>query len=218
MIKNRNKHIQYKDPLSFNTTYFELINFDTNSNFEHSETFDNRPYIDPNFISEPSPDKNNLQMILHDTRHDTSYSNQHEITNLFQDQEPTHSNTIPDPSETATIQNTSELSQETTNDPQIVTDDSNIIQIPVHTIIQTNINNPPSNNTTPNPHEDTTSTLSTSNTLRLQLKNFIHNKQNNQIMIHLLFLYKIFLVSHHIILLNKDRQTHKSQIQYNIEP
>ena len=35
--------------------------------------------------------------------------------------------------------------------------------------------------------------------IRLQLQNFNHIKQYNQIMIHLLFLYNILLVSHHII-------------------
>ena len=42
---------------------------------------------------------------------------------------------MPDPSETATIQNVSELSEETTNNPQSITktDDSIIIQIPVTT-------------------------------------------------------------------------------------
>ena len=42
---------------------------------------------------------------------------------------------------------------QTTNDPQSVTDDSNVIQIPFHNKIQTNIKNPTSNNTTPSPHE-----------------------------------------------------------------
>ena len=61
------KLVHYKDPHSFNTTYFELINYDSNFIIEHSETSDNRPYTNLNFTSEPSPDEHNphtLQMKL----------------------------------------------------------------------------------------------------------------------------------------------------------
>ena len=51
IISNTNKHVHYKDPLSFNATYFELINYDTNFIIEHTETSDNRPYTNPNFTS-----------------------------------------------------------------------------------------------------------------------------------------------------------------------
>ena len=62
------------------------------------------------------------------------------------------------------------MSQETTNDPQSIpiTDDSIILKIPVHNITQTDKNDPTSNDTTHNPHEDTTSILFTSNTLTTQ--------------------------------------------------
>ena len=65
---------------------------------------------------------------------------------------------------------THEFSQETTDDPQsiTITDDSNILQIPVHNITQTHINDHISNDTTHYPNQDNTSTLSTSNTLTTQ--------------------------------------------------
>ena len=114
MINNTNKHVHYRNPLSFNTTYFELITYDTNFIIEHSETSDNRPYTNPNFTSEPSPDEHNPHIL----QQNSSHANQNETTEIFQNQETTHFNTIPDPSETATIPNASEFSQETMNDPQ----------------------------------------------------------------------------------------------------
>ena len=69
MIKNTNEHVHYKDPLSFNTTSFELINFDTNFILEHSETSDNRPYTNPNFTFERNPDEHIPHIVQHDTGH-----------------------------------------------------------------------------------------------------------------------------------------------------
>ena len=65
-----------------------------------------------------------------------SHTNSDETTELFQNREIIHFNNVPDPSETATKQNASEFSQETTTDPQsiTITDNSNILQIPVHNI------------------------------------------------------------------------------------
>ena len=44
IIKNEYRHLQYRDPTSFNTTYFEQINLDDNFITEYFETSDNRPY------------------------------------------------------------------------------------------------------------------------------------------------------------------------------
>ena len=189
IIENTNEHTK---------TLFHLVqpilNY-KNSILDYSETSDNFPYIDPNFMSEPSPGEHNSQIIQHDTGLDISYSNQHEITNLFQDQETTHSNIIPDPSETATIKNTSESSQETTNDPQSVTDDSNTIQIPLDNIIQTNINESTSNNTTLNPHEILH--LYYLHQINLQLENFNHKTiQPNYDPPHLPVQYSPRITSH----------------------
>ena len=48
IIKNENKHLQYRDLTSFNVTHFEQINLDHNFLLEHSETSDNRPFITSN--------------------------------------------------------------------------------------------------------------------------------------------------------------------------
>ena len=53
--------------------------------------------------------------------------------------------------------------------------------------------------------------------LRLQLKNFNHNKLYNEIMILLLLLHNIRLQLLHIILRNQDHQILKPQIQYNFK-
>ena len=116
------------------------------------------------------PDEHNPHILQHDTGQNISHTKQDETTEVFLNQETTHFNRIPDPSETATIQNVSEFSEESTNIPQsiAISDDSKIIQIPVHNITQTHINDHTSNGTTYNPNQDNTSTLSTSNTLTTQ--------------------------------------------------
>ena len=48
IIRNGFRTLQYRDPTSFNTTYFEQINLDHNFTTEYSETSDNRPYITSN--------------------------------------------------------------------------------------------------------------------------------------------------------------------------
>ena len=80
VIKNTNKHVHYKDPLAYNTTYFELIVYDTIFIIEHSETSDNRPYTNPNFSSEPSPDKHKPHILQHNTEQNISHTNQNETT------------------------------------------------------------------------------------------------------------------------------------------
>ena len=71
----------------------------------------------------------------------------------------------PNPSETNTIHNTSEFSEETVQNTRsfIITDDSNLIIIPTHKITQNNITNQSQDNTS-NTNQDNNSILSTSNT------------------------------------------------------
>ena len=88
------------------------------------------------------PDEHNLHILQRDTGQNISHTNQGDTTELFQNQEAPHFNNIPDPSETDTIQNVSELSEETMKNPESIktTDDSNIVQIPFHNITQTLVN------------------------------------------------------------------------------
>ena len=69
------------------------------------------------------------------------------------------------PSETATIQITSEFSEETVQNTRnfTITDDSNLIQIPTHNITQNEFNNQNQDNTLTT-NQDNTSVLSTSHT------------------------------------------------------
>ena len=60
LIKNENRHLQYRDPTSFYTTYFEQINLDDNFITEYSETSDNRPYITSNISPETIPEEQNF--------------------------------------------------------------------------------------------------------------------------------------------------------------
>ena len=84
IIRNPNKHVQYRDPTSFDITFFELINFDNNFITEPSETSDHRPYTNPNLISEPSPDEHNPHMLQHDPEHNILQPNQDDTKELFQ--------------------------------------------------------------------------------------------------------------------------------------
>ena len=115
-------------------------------------------------------DEHNTQILQQDIGQNILHSNQNATTELFQNQETTHFNNIPDPFETATIQNVSEFSEETTNNPQsiTITDDSNIIQFPFHNITQTHLKDQTPNDTIHNTNQDNTSTLPTSNTLTTQ--------------------------------------------------
>ena len=122
-------------------------------------------------------------MLQHDTGQNVLHPNQDDNTELFQTQEFQHFNTIPDPqqvttmlqnipypSETATIQNISELFDETINNPQsiTITNDSNINQLLVHNITQNPINDQTLNDAIQNTNQDNTSTLSISNTPIIQ--------------------------------------------------
>ena len=157
IIKNENKHLQFRDLTSFNVTHFEQINLDHNFLLEHSETSDNRPFI----TSNTSP----------------VTTSQEALANLFQNSDPPQDQPLypplsqisdiqqPNPSETTTIRDTSEFSEETVQNTRsfTITDDSNIIIIPTHNITQNEFNNQNQDNTfTTNP--DNTSVLSTPNT------------------------------------------------------
>ena len=74
------------------------------------------------------------------------------------------------PSETATTQNTSEISEETVQNTRsfTITDDSNLIQIPTHNITQNEFNNQNQDNTLIT-NQDNTSVLSSSHTNITQL-------------------------------------------------
>ena len=153
-----------------------------------------------------------------------------ENTELFQTQEFQQFNTIPDPqqvttmlqnlpypSEIATIQNVSELFDETINNPQsiTITNDSNINQLPVHNITQNPINDQTLNDAIQNTNQDKTFTYPYQ--ILLLFKHFKHNKTHYETMTHLLFLHNILLKLLHIILLNRDLLIPKPQIQYNFK-
>ena len=57
IIKNEHTSLQYRDPTSFDTTHFELINLDHNFITDYSETSDNRPYITSINIPETTPEE-----------------------------------------------------------------------------------------------------------------------------------------------------------------
>ena len=98
--------------------------------------------------------------------------------NLFQTQEPQQLNpmspqqqqdhaTLPlDPSETATVHNVTELSEERIQNTEsfTITNDSILIQVPTHNITPDITNNQNQDNITLNTTQDNTSILSTSNT------------------------------------------------------
>ena len=69
-----------------------------------------------------------------------------------QQQDTTILHNVPDPSETATIQNVSEISDTTISNPQSpkITNDSNTLQIPVHNITHNTITDQNQNDTTNN--------------------------------------------------------------------
>ena len=105
-----------------------MINFDNNFIIKHSETSDTRPYTTPSLVSEPLFDEYNPPILQHYTRKNILHPNRNDTTELFQNhkfplfniipnpqQVTTKIHNLPDPSETATIQNVSKLSEETTN-------------------------------------------------------------------------------------------------------
>ena len=163
IISIRNKHVHYRDLNSFNTTLLEIINFDYHLIVEHSETSDNRPYTSSNIITKTSIEEYIPNLLRHETGQNNLHSNQDDHTELFQNREPQQFNivpnqqkdtttlqNVPNPSETATIQNKSELSDITMNNPKSFTktNDSNILQTPVHNITENTFSEQNQNDTT----------------------------------------------------------------------
>ena len=152
IIKNEHRYLQYRDLHLFNTTYFEQINLDHNFITEFSETSDNRPYTTSNVSPETTPEEQTSNVLPQHTRQNTIQSEQEDLVNFFQNQEPHQLNPLYpqlsqasdiqqlNPSETATIQTASEFSEETVQTVQntqslTVTNDSNLIQVPTHIIL-----------------------------------------------------------------------------------
>ena len=181
IINNQNKHLHYIDLTSLNVTHFEQINLDHNFVLEHSETSDNRPYTtsDTSHTTTHKEQTSNTQPSYIRQQSEQSEQSEQEsptqetLVNLFQnpDSPPRQPQLqvsdiqLPNPSETNTIHNTSEFSEETVQNTRssTITDDSNLIIIPTHTITQNEITNQNQDNTS-NTNPDNTSVLSTSNT------------------------------------------------------
>ena len=178
IINNENKHLHYIDLTSLNVTHFEQINLDHNIVLEHSETSDNRPYTtsDASHTTTHKEQTSNTQpsyIRQQSEQSEQESPTQETLVNLFQnpDSPPRQPQLqvsdiqLPNPSETNTIHNTSEFSEETVQNTQsfTITDDSNLIIIPTHTITQNEITNQNQDNTS-NTNPDNTSVLSTSNT------------------------------------------------------
>ena len=181
IINNENKHLHYIDLTSLNVTQFEQINLDHNFVPEHSETTDNRPYTTPDTSHTTTHKEQTSNVQPSYMRQQSEQSEQSEqesptqetLNNLFQnpDSPPRQSQLqvsdiqLPILSETNTIHNTSEFSEETVQNTQsfTITDDSNLIIIPTHTITQNEITNQNQDNTS-STNPDNTSVLSTSNT------------------------------------------------------
>ena len=144
--KNEYKHLHYRDLTSFNVTHFEQINLYHNFLLEHSETADNRPFITSDTSPETTPQEQTSNVEPLCTRQQSEQSEQEALTNFFQNSNPPQEQPLsqvsdiqqPNPSETATFQDTSEFSEETVRNTRsfTITDDSNLIQIPTHHITQ----------------------------------------------------------------------------------
>ena len=130
IIRNEHKHLQYRDLTSFNTSNFEQINLDHTFLVEHSETSDNRPLIKSDISPETTPEKQISNVELPYTRQHSVQSEQEDLATLFQNPEPHQVHPLypplpqvsdiqqANPSETATVQNTSEFSEETIQNTQ----------------------------------------------------------------------------------------------------
>ena len=177
IIKNENKHLQYRDLTSFNDTHFERINLDHNFLVEHSDTSDNRPFTTSDISPETTPEEQISNVELLYTRQHSEQSEQEDLATLFQNPEPHQVHPLypplpqdsdiqqANPSETATIQDASEFSEKTVQNTQsfTITNDSNLIQNPTHNITQNEIKNQNQDNTL-STTQDKTSVLSTSHT------------------------------------------------------
>ena len=219
IIKSEHKHLQYRDLTSFNTTYFEQINLDHTILVEHSETSDNRLFITSNISPETTPEEQTSNVELPYTRQHSVQSEQEDLANFFQNPEPHQLHPLypplkqvsdikqANPSETATIQNASEFSEETIQNTQsfTITNDSYFIQVPTHNITQDEINNQNKDKTL-STTQDNTSVLSTSH---LILHNHLRHKHHLvKIMTHLLFHLNAQLKFTLIFFLNKALQIH----------
>ena len=171
VIKDENKHLKYRDPTSLNITFFQQINLDNNCITEYFETSDNRPYLTSHIPPEITPEEQTLNVIPQYTRQHSvqSEEEQEDLDNpLYPQLTQTPDTQQINPSETVTLQNTSEsseASEQTVQNTQsfTTTNDSNLIQVPIHNINpdQTHDQN---QNTTFTLIQDNTSLLSTSNT------------------------------------------------------
>ena len=193
IIKNENKHLHYRDLTSFNVTHFEQINLDHNFLLDYSETSDNRPFITSDTSPKITPEEQTSNVESLYTRQQSEQSEQEALANLFQNSDPPQEQPLsqisdiqqPNPSETTTIHDISEFSEDTVQNTRsfTITDDSNIIIIPTHNITQNEFNNQNQDNTfTTNP--DNTSVLSTSDTNNNPLR---HKYYLLEIIFHLLF-------------------------------
>ena len=123
---------------------------------EHSETSDTRPFITSDTSPETTPEEQTSNVEPLYTRQQSEQSGQEALTNLFQISDPHQEQPLsqvsdiqqPNPSETATIHDTSEFSEETVQNTRsfTITDDSNFIQSPHH-ITQNEFNNQNQDNT-----------------------------------------------------------------------
>ena len=153
IIKNENKHLQNRDLTSFNVTHFEQINLDHNFVLEHSETSDNRPFITSDTSHETTPEEQTSSVEPSYTRQQSEQSEQdtpeqETLVKLFQNPDPPQEQPLypslsqisdiqqPNPSETNTIHNTTEFSEETVQNTRSFTiaDDSNLIISNIHNI------------------------------------------------------------------------------------
>ena len=182
IIQNENKHLHYRDLTSLNVTHLEQINLDSTFILEHSETSDNRPFTTSDTSHETTPEEQTFSVEPLYTRQQSEQSEQESseqeaFANIFHNPDSPQEQLLyspqlqapdiqqPNPSETNTIHNTSEFSEETVQNTQslTITDDSNRIIIPTHNITQNDITNQSQDNTS-NINQDNTSMISTSNT------------------------------------------------------
>ena len=189
IIDNENKHLHYRDLTSLNVTHFEQINLDHNFVLEYSETSDNRPYFTSDTSHQTTLQTQTSNVEPPYIRQQSQQSEQSEkasptqrtLVHLFQNpdspqeqsSQPPQSQVSdtrqPNPSETNTIHNTSEFSDETVQNPQsfTLTADSNLITIPTHNITQNGTTNQNQDNPS-NIIPDNTSVLSPSITNIIQ--------------------------------------------------
>ena len=88
IIKNENKHLQYRDLTSFNVTHFEQINLDHNFLVEHSETSDNRPFTTSDTSPETTPEEQTSNVELLYKRQHSEQSEQEDLFNFFSKSRP----------------------------------------------------------------------------------------------------------------------------------